>query len=132
MTWLTVIYVQCNISFTNDHGYVSLAVNSPLSFPHSWLITRFITRLTRWVPFVVQELLTLPEHLTSSPVFSVVRVIRSLVLCVCFVDRFCLFVFFNSVLSVLRFTDSDYSFGIFKLSLLARFNTASYTLNHHV
>ena len=30
---------------------------------------------------------TLPEHLTSHPVFSGVRVTRSLVLCVCFVDR---------------------------------------------
>ena len=27
------------------------------SFPHSWLITRFVTRLTRWVPLVEQELL---------------------------------------------------------------------------
>ena len=32
-----------------------------------------------------QELCTLPEHLSSSPAFSVVRVTRSLVLCV---DRF--------------------------------------------
>jgi hypothetical protein len=36
---------------------------------------------------VEQELLTLPEHLSSPPVFSGARVIRSLVLCVCFVDR---------------------------------------------
>jgi hypothetical protein len=53
-----------------------------------------------------QELLTLPEHLSSPPVFGGVRVTRSLVLCVCFVDRclsFC--------------TDSDWSFGIFKLLL---------------
>ena len=43
-----------------------------------------------------QELLTLPEHLSSPPVFSGVRVTRSLVLCVCFVDRclsFCTFSF---------------------------------------
>ena len=45
-------------------------------------------------------ILTLPEHLISLPVFSGVRVTRSLVLCVCFVDRclsfwplFCLFFF---------------------------------------
>ena len=37
---------------------------------------------------VEQELLTLLEHLSSSPVFGEVRVTRSLVLCVCFVDRF--------------------------------------------
>ena len=39
------------------------------------------------VPLVEQELLSLPEHLSSSSVFSGVRVTRSLVLCVCVVDR---------------------------------------------
>jgi hypothetical protein len=56
-------------------------------------------------------MLTLPEHLSSSPVFSGVLVTRSLVLYVCFVDRCCPFVhfLFAIVLSVLlRFTDSDY------------------------
>ena len=56
-----------------------------------------------------QELLTLPEHLSSPPVFSGVRVTQSLVLYVCFVDR-CLFfvlLLLAVVLSVLlRFTDS--------------------------
>ena len=37
---------------------------------------------------VEQELLTLPEHLSSPPVFSWVHVTWFLVLCVCFVDRF--------------------------------------------
>jgi hypothetical protein len=36
---------------------------------------------------VEQELPTLPEHLSSPPVFSGVRVTRSLVLYVCFVER---------------------------------------------
>jgi len=45
------------------------------------------------VLLVVQELLTLSEYLSSPPVFSGVRVTRSLVLCVCFVDR-CLYFFF--------------------------------------
>ena len=35
------------------------------------------------------ELLTLPEHMISLPVFSGIRVIRSLILCLCFVD-YCL------------------------------------------
>ena len=39
------------------------------SFPHSWLITGFVTRLTRRVSLVEHELLTLPEHLSSTPVF---------------------------------------------------------------
>jgi len=47
------------------------------SFPHSWFITGFVTRLTRLVPLVDQELPTLPEHLSSLPVFSGVRVSRS-------------------------------------------------------
>jgi hypothetical protein len=72
---------------TNDHGYVPLVVNTSRSFPHSWLITGFVTRLTRRVPLVEQELLTLPDHLSSPPVFSGVCVTRSLVLYVCFVDR---------------------------------------------
>ena len=60
-----------------------------------------------------QERLVLLEHLSSSPLFSDVRVSRSLVLGVCFVDVVCHFV----LLSVLRYTDSDYPFGIFKLFL---------------
>jgi hypothetical protein len=45
---------------------------------------------------VEQELLTLPEHHEFTPVFIRVRVTRSLVVCVCFVDRcfsFCIFFF---------------------------------------
>jgi hypothetical protein len=76
-----------NICVTNDHAYVPLVVNTSRSFPHSRLITRFVTRLTWRVLLVEQNLLTLPEHLGSPPVISGVRVTRSLVLCVCFVDR---------------------------------------------
>jgi hypothetical protein len=35
------------------------------------LISGFVTRVTPWVPPVEQELLTLPEHLSSPPVFIV-------------------------------------------------------------
>jgi hypothetical protein len=83
----------------NDHGYVPLVVNTSRSFPHS-LITGFVTRLTRRVALVEQELLTLPQHLSSPPVFTGVRVTRSLVLYVCFVDRclsFCTFSFGHCV-----------------------------------
>ena len=75
-------------------------VNTSRSFPHSWLITGFVTRLTWRVPLVKQELITLPDHLSSPPVVSGIRVIRSLVLCVCFVDRclsFCPFSFGHCV-----------------------------------
>jgi hypothetical protein len=76
---------------TKDHGYVSLVANTSWTFPHSWLITGFVTRLTQRVPLVKQELLTLPKYLSSTPVFSGVRVTRSLVLYICFVDRFLTF-----------------------------------------
>jgi hypothetical protein len=62
------------ISVKNDHEYVLLVVNTSRSFPHSCFITRFVTRLTRLVPLVEQQQLTLQEHPNSSPVFSGVRV----------------------------------------------------------
>ena len=78
--------------------YVPLVIHPFRYFPHSWLITGFVTRLTWRMPLVEQELLTLPEHLSSPslPDISGVRVPRSLVLCACFVDRsfsFCIFSF---------------------------------------
>jgi hypothetical protein len=106
--------------YGRHHGYVALVVNTSRSFPHSRLITGFVTRLTRRVPLVEQELLTLPVHLSSPPVFSGVRVTRSLVLYVCFVDHclsFCTFLLAIVLSVLLQYTDSDYPFGIFKLFL---------------
>jgi hypothetical protein len=85
-----------NISFTNDHGYDPLVLNTSLSFPHTRLFTGFVTILTRRVALMEQGLLTLPDHMSSTPVFSGVRVTRFVVLYVCFVDRclsFCTFIF---------------------------------------
>ena len=62
------------------------------------------------------------EHMSSPPVFSGVRVNRSLVLYVCFVDRclsFCTFSLVIVLSVLLRYTDSDCPFGIFKLFLHA-------------
>jgi hypothetical protein len=73
--------------------YVPLIINTTRSFPHVWLINGFVTRITWQVPLVEQELRTLPECLSSPPVFSGIRVTQSLVLWVCFVDR-CLSFFF--------------------------------------
>ena len=75
-----------NICVTNDHERVSLVVSTSWSFPHSWLITGFVIGLIRRVPLVVQELFILPEQPSSPPGFSRIRVTRSLVLRVCFVD----------------------------------------------
>jgi hypothetical protein len=95
---LFVVYPFSRIwsTVSNDHGYVPLVVNTSRSFPHSRLITGFVTRLTRRLPLMKQQLFTLPEHMCSPPVFSGVRVTRSLVFYVCFVDRclsFCTFSF---------------------------------------
>ena len=73
------------------------------------------------VPLVEQELLTIPENLSSPPVFSGVRVTRSLVLYVCFVDRclsFCTFLLAIVLSVLLRYTDSHCPFGIFKTLLM--------------
>ena len=62
--------------------------------------TGFVTRLTRRESLMEQELPTLPEHLSSSPDFSRVRITRSLVVYVCFADRclfFCTFSFGHCV-----------------------------------
>ena len=81
------------------HYFESFAFVTTRSLPHSWLITRFVTRLTWWAP-----------ELTADT--------RSLVWCVCFVV--CPFVLFllAIVLSLLQFTDSDYAVGIFNLFFL--------------
>ena len=95
MHWLKVLrsppwldWPLWNICVKNDYGYVSLVVSTSRSFPHSWLITGFVTRLPRRVPLEEQELFTLPKHRISPMGISRVRVTRSLVLCVCLVDRF--------------------------------------------
>jgi hypothetical protein len=85
-----------NICVTINHGYVPPVVSTFRSFPHSWFITGFVTRLSLRVPLVEQELLTLPDHLRSPPVFRGFRVNRSV--CVCFVDR-CLSFCTSSILN---------------------------------
>ena len=50
-------------------GYVPLVVSTSWSFPHSWLITGFVTGLTRRMPIVEQELLTLPRSTWVHPRF---------------------------------------------------------------
>jgi len=84
------------------------------------------------------------NRMCSPPVFIGVRVTRSLVLWVCFIDRclsFCTFSFGHCVVHF-RYTDSDYPFGIFKLflqhSILGPYNCfvrkriAEKTLHHHI
>ena len=53
------------------------------------------------------------EHLSSSPVYSGVRVTRSLALCVCFVDRCLSFCTFSYGL-ITPLVSSNSSFGCFE------------------
>jgi hypothetical protein len=63
---------QTTICVRNEHRYVPLV--DPFLI-HG--ITRFVTRLTRWVSLMEQELFTLLEHLSSPLVFSGTHVTRS-------------------------------------------------------
>ena len=75
-------------------------------FSHFWLITGFVTRLTRWGTSVELELLLFLEHLSSSPVFSGVGVTPYLVICVFFCrSLFVLLYFFFWPLCCLFFFD---------------------------
>ena len=99
-----------NICVTNDHKGVALVVNTSRSFPRS--------RLTRRVSLVEEELLTLPEYGSSPPFFNGVRVTRSLVLYVCFIDRwlsFCTFSFGHRVVCSSSIYGFWFPFDIFKL-----------------
>ena len=78
----------------------------------------FVTRVTRRVPHVEQDLLTLPGHMSSPPfisggsccsIISFLYIVLQIVVC-----RLALFLL-AIMFSVLRITVSDYTFGIFKL-----------------
>jgi hypothetical protein len=100
-------------------------VNTSRSFPRSWLVTEFVTRLTRRVSLAEQELLTFPEHL-SSPRFLVGFVLLDLLLYMyVMLIVICPFVLFllAIVLYLLRYTDSVYSCRLSKGVLLISVNT---------
>ena len=88
-TFFFYLYVE-NVSITfllnwlttNDHRYVPLVIGTSRSFPHSRLTIGFVTRVTRWVPLVEQELLTITiqKHVRSPQAFGGVAL--SLVFCV--------------------------------------------------
>ena len=108
-----------NICVTNEDGYVPLVVKTLRPFPHSIIITGFVTRVTRRMPLGEQELL--PFRITRvhpgfwwgscHSIFSFMCSVLQIVVCPFVLFRLTI------VLSVLRFTDFDYLFGIFKLFL---------------
>jgi hypothetical protein len=90
----------------------SKCVITSRSFPHSWLITGFVTRLTRRVSLVEQELLTLRSTWVHTR-FLVGLLYFFWIL----VYHFVLFLLVIVLSVLLRYTDSDCPFGIFKLFL---------------
>ena len=48
----------------NEPRYVVFVVIIIRSFLHLWLVTGFVTKVTKQMSIVEQELLTLPEHLS--------------------------------------------------------------------
>jgi len=65
--WVYIGWWDCyilirNIFVINHHWYVLFGVITIKSFPHSWLITGFVIRVTRRVPLAEQEQLNLPDH----------------------------------------------------------------------
>ena len=119
-TWSLILDISSNLTFNNQYiikkvkiqpvfvfflnAFSIILIYNPLvlitfrPFLHSWLITGLVTRVTRRMPLMEQELLTIPEHLNSCLSFSLFLL--------------------TTVLSVLlQYTDSEYPIGFFKLFL---------------
>jgi hypothetical protein len=122
MTWLTVMEYLC-------HKWPRICSTCRKHFPiPSSLMTYhgFVTRLTRRVSLVEQELLTLPEILNSPPVFGGVHVTRSAVLFVCCLS-FCTFSFGQCVVC----TSSIYRFSLPLSYPQTPFTTIDGVVDHH-
>jgi len=57
------------LTVTIDHRYVPFVIIVIQSFPHSLLLAGFVTRVRRRVLLVEQEFMTIPEQLSSTPIF---------------------------------------------------------------
>ena len=110
---LTLGWPLWNICVTNDHGYVPLVANTILSFSHSWLITGFVTRLTRRVPLVELELLPFPEHLSPPPIFSFLCMFLFLDRCLFFFFWPLCCLFFDIQILITPLVSSNFSLGLF-------------------
>jgi hypothetical protein len=115
MPWLIITKYMC----CKWQRIVLFVIITSRSFSHSRLITECVPRVTRRMPHVEQEQITLPEYLILPSVSCGVRVARSLVFCTVFCTiLFVSFLFANVliVLLLLRITASDYTCCIFILS----------------
>ena len=99
-----------------DHGYIPLIISTFQFFPNSCINTGFVTRVSQRMPLMKQELLTF-RSTRVHPRFLVWFVVLCVVFCGVLQIVVCVFVLFllAIVLSVRRFSDSDYPFDIIKL-----------------
>jgi hypothetical protein len=86
--YVSVLILRVCVILIVEKPTVKCSIAIKALFLYSILCLSVMLDYLSWrVPLVEQELLNFLGHLTSPPVFSGVRVTRSLVLCVCFVDR---------------------------------------------
>ena len=109
------------------------------AFPHSWFISGFVTSVTWRLALVEQELYSFSEHLSSTSVFSGIRVAESLVFSVVFYRPLfvCLSVFVWPLyrlsffdLRLLTTTLVSTSFNVLLMSSLSRTIEAITTSTH--
>jgi hypothetical protein len=111
-----IVYYLCsflNVRIIYNTKAIVFCVSSILDCSFSFLQGLFKNTPSQHIVIELYKNLFYTSNFTehAKPIFSRVRVTQSLILCVSFVDRNCLFVLFllAIVLSVLlRFTDSDY------------------------
>ena len=72
MTWLAITEYLC-YKWPRICFFVAITIRS---FPHSWLITGFVTIVTRRVPHVEQEVNNIQAHMSSTPYLGGVRIAR--------------------------------------------------------
>ena len=141
MPWLIITKYMC----CKWQRIVLFVIITSRSFSHSRLITGCVPRVTRRMPHVEREQITLPEYLILPSVSCGVRVARSLVFCTVFGTILLVsFLLANVLIALLlllllllllRITASDYTcciFIIFLLTnvltvLLLRTTTSDYT-----
>ena len=85
------------------------------TIPFQMMFVSFNSNTT--VSLTEHELITLPEHLSSAPVYSGVRIARSFVFFVVFCRSLLVLFLLTIVFSIMRCKASDYPFDIFKLFL---------------
>ena len=100
---ITFVFYICEISvsqMTTDISLLAYSQSCPFSIEcdsPNWTFNRFLITFAKWqMPNVDQNLLTLPDHMRSHPVYGRVRVAQSYVFYVLFFIMLCLSGFFFS------------------------------------